>query len=482
MRELPGYIIAQLLGAIAGAAAVPVVILSSKLTGYDLAASGLGQNGWGEGYLNGYGLLGALVTEFVATFIFVYVILAGDEPDGEPPGGGSHHRADAVCPALPVHQRDGLSVNPARSLGPGRSVGGKALAQVWLFLVVPSLAGACASCCSGRTLRARGRVRAAAKQCSRGATPSFSRAPARGRHGTCAVSFGRSWRCRDRFLPRCCPPSMPWDRCSDCRWAGSRMIALLRTSACTVLYSRSDEGGAQLVLPTCDRPLRRRAAGNPGSTGLLTCAVWVFRSGRFFSVVDPGVGGRPAVIVEADARWYVGPGNGLFELIARRAETVRTGRSHGRLRSSASFHGRDLFAPVAAMLARGEPPPGRPCIDTDRRPGRPDDLSEIVYLDHFGNAFTGLRTAVLPAGVRLAVADQVLACARTFSDLPLRTAFGMRMRTVLPKSPSIRASGPHARSFRPDGDRIDALQQRHKAVRKKNRRDQARPANHSCRP
>ena len=64
---------------------------------------------------------------------------------------------------------------------------------------------------------------------------------------------------------------------------------------------------------------------------------------------------------------------------------------------SASFHGRDLFAPVAAMLARGEPPPGRPRKNgADRRADWPDDLSEIVYVDHFGNAMTGLRAAMLP--------------------------------------------------------------------------------------
>ena len=143
VRELPGYIIAQLLGAIAGAA-VPVVILSSKLTGYDLAASGLGQNGWGEGYLSGYGLLGALVTEFVATFIFVYVILAATNPTVNLQVAGLIIGLTLFALHFPFINVTGLSVNPARSLGPAVLVGGKALAQVWLFLVVPSLAGACA--------------------------------------------------------------------------------------------------------------------------------------------------------------------------------------------------------------------------------------------------------------------------------------------------------------------------------------------------
>jgi S-adenosyl-L-methionine hydrolase (adenosine-forming) len=79
-------------------------------------------------------------------------------------------------------------------------------------------------------------------------------------------------------------------------------------------------------------------------------------------VVDPGVGGaRPAIILEADGRWYVGPGNGLFELVQRRAKKTRSWDIDWQPeRLSASFHGRDLFAPVAGMLARGElPPAGR---------------------------------------------------------------------------------------------------------------------------
>jgi S-adenosylmethionine hydrolase len=93
-------------------------------------------------------------------------------------------------------------------------------------------------------------------------------------------------------------------------------------------------------------------------------------------------------------------------------------------RLSASFHGRDLFAPVAAMLARGEPPPGQPRKDdADRRPEWPDDLCEIAYVDHYGNAITGLRAAVLPLDARLAMAGRILPRGRTFCDLPQGAAF-----------------------------------------------------------
>ncbi len=146
----------------------------------------------------------------------------------------------------------------------------------------------------------------------------------------------------------------------------------------------------------------------------------------FLSVVDPGVGGaRPAVVVEADGRFFVGPGNGLFEVVQRRAREPACFEIAWRPESlSASFHGRDLFAPVAAMIARGDDPPRSP-IDEGlvRRPDWSDDLAEIVYVDHYGNALTGLRAARLPPDARLVTAGRALERARTFSDRPQGEAF-----------------------------------------------------------
>src|SRR5713226_6592440 len=108
-------------------------------------------------------------------------------------------------------------------------------------------------------------------------------------------------------------------------------------------------------------------AGNPKASAYLLAAyaAWFPAGTVFLCVVDPGVGGtRPPVMLEADGRRYVGPGNGLFELVERRAgQTRRFDIDWKPERLSASFHGRDLFAPVAAMLARGEPPPGQPRND-----------------------------------------------------------------------------------------------------------------------
>lgn len=143
-------------------------------------------------------------------------------------------------------------------------------------------------------------------------------------------------------------------------------------------------------------------------------------------VVDPGVGGpRPACIVEAAGRLFVGPTNGLFELVRRRATGAAIREITWRPeRLSPSFHGRDVFAPVAARLARGEPVPSEPRDDAwDRRADWPDDLAEVVYIDHFGNAMTGLRAASLNPEAALRASGRRIPRARTFSDLPEGEAF-----------------------------------------------------------
>jgi S-adenosylmethionine hydrolase len=189
----------------------------------------------------------------------------------------------------------------------------------------------------------------------------------------------------------------------------------------TVLYRTAS--GVPVVDLFADAP-----AGNPKAAAYLLAAygVWFPPGTVLLAVVDPGVGGmRAAVIVEADGRWYVGPDNGLFELVVRRAGRARTWEIHTRPEViSASFHGRDLFAPAAARLARGVLPdePPRPA-EIGRYSDWPDDLAEIVYVDRYGNAMTGIRAAMLPNGARLRASGRVLASARTFSDVPAGEAF-----------------------------------------------------------
>jgi S-adenosylmethionine hydrolase len=144
-------------------------------------------------------------------------------------------------------------------------------------------------------------------------------------------------------------------------------------------------------------------------------------------VVDPGVGtdSREPVVMRSADRWYVGPGNGLFSIVAQQHPPSQVWRITWRpSRLSDSFHGRDLFAPVAAMLARGEEVPGDPVDATSVGPQDwPDDLPEIIYLDDFGNAMTGLRASTLDAGRELRVGAHTVASARTFGEVAIGDAF-----------------------------------------------------------
>ncbi len=145
------------------------------------------------------------------------------------------------------------------------------------------------------------------------------------------------------------------------------------------------------------------------------------------AVVDPGVGGpRAPLMVRLDGRTLVGPDNGLFEPAARRAaEAVWFEITWRPERLSASFHGRDLFAPVAARLAMGErtdalaAPSGAPRAGADW----PDQLSEVIYIDRFGNAMTGLNAEGLSEEAVISLKNMDISRSRTFSDQPPGGAF-----------------------------------------------------------
>ena len=109
--------------------------------GYDIGAAGLGQNGWGAGYQGEYNLTSAFLFEFVATLIFIIVILGSTQKAAAPGFAGLAIGITLVVIHIFGIRITGVSVNPARSLGPALLVGGKALSQVWLFLLVPSIAG-----------------------------------------------------------------------------------------------------------------------------------------------------------------------------------------------------------------------------------------------------------------------------------------------------------------------------------------------------
>jgi len=144
------------------------------------------------------------------------------------------------------------------------------------------------------------------------------------------------------------------------------------------------------------------------------------------AVVDPGVGGaRRPIILEAGGTVFVGPENGLLSIVARRADCATASEILWRPDYlSRTFHGRDLFAPVAARIASGAKLETRPVpLDEVDRPDWPEDLAEIIYFDGFGNAMTGIRAEALPAGAHLEVAGRRLPHADTFSDVASGAAF-----------------------------------------------------------
>jgi len=125
----------------------------------------------------------------------------------------------------------------------------------------------------------------------------------------------------------------------------------------------------------------------------------------FVTVVDPGVGtARDAVVMQADGRWFVGPDNGLLSVIKARYPDTRLWRiSWHPDRLSPSFHGRDLFAPIAAEIARGEFPADKlMLIDKLQVEFDGGELQRVIYIDHFGNAWTGIRDVLNDARVSAA--------------------------------------------------------------------------------
>ena len=142
-------------------------------------------------------------------------------------------------------------------------------------------------------------------------------------------------------------------------------------------------------------------------------------------VVDPGVGSsRAALAVSSDGRYLVGPDNGVLSpsLLASGARTVTLPIPIG---ASATFHGRDVFAPAAAALATGVPIDslGAVCLDpvvrrTPEARRGPDGwvVGEIIAIDRFGNAISNL---IAPRGGRIEIAGRVMPIVRTYADTPV---------------------------------------------------------------
>lgn len=138
-KDIPLYIAAQLLGAIA--AAFTLYVIASGTADYSLASNGLAANGYEAGSPGKYTLAAAFLTEVIMTFFFLFIIMGAT--DGRAPAGFAPLAIGLALVlihliSIPVTN---TSVNPARSTGPALIVGGMALQQLWLFWVAPIVGG-----------------------------------------------------------------------------------------------------------------------------------------------------------------------------------------------------------------------------------------------------------------------------------------------------------------------------------------------------
>jgi len=138
--DLPGYIGAQVVGAILGAGTL--YLIASGKPGFELG--GFASNGFGEHSPGGYSMMAALIAEVVLTFMFLIIILGATDsraPQGFAPIAIGLGLTLIHLVGIPITN---LSVNPARSTGPALFVGGWAIAQLWLFWVAPIIGAALA--------------------------------------------------------------------------------------------------------------------------------------------------------------------------------------------------------------------------------------------------------------------------------------------------------------------------------------------------
>jgi aquaporin Z len=138
-KDIPLYVIAQVLGAIA--AAFTVYVIASGNADYSIAKNGLAANGFGAGSPGGYTLAAGFLIEVLMTFLFLFIIMGATDsraPSGLAPLAIGLTLALIHLISIPVTN---TSVNPARSTGPALVVGGLAIQQLWLFWVAPILGG-----------------------------------------------------------------------------------------------------------------------------------------------------------------------------------------------------------------------------------------------------------------------------------------------------------------------------------------------------
>ncbi|MDP9047551.1 MAG: aquaporin Z [Bacteroidota bacterium] len=139
VKDTVGYVAAQCVGAVAASGLL--YLIASGRPDFAMGEYALGANGWGAGYLGKYSTQSAFIAETVFTFLFLVVIYGTTAKRANPAMAGLAIGLSLTLIHLVIIPITGTSVNPARSLGPAIFAGGKALNQLWLFVVAPILGG-----------------------------------------------------------------------------------------------------------------------------------------------------------------------------------------------------------------------------------------------------------------------------------------------------------------------------------------------------
>lgn len=142
VKDFIFYVVAQVLGAVAGIALLYAIIANSNL---DVANQGLGANGFGNASYIGLGMWGAILVEVILTFVFIYTILGVTSDEKKSSVAGIVIGLTLAFVHILGIPLTGTSVNPARSLAPALFLGGEALSQVWVFIVAPFVGAAVAA-------------------------------------------------------------------------------------------------------------------------------------------------------------------------------------------------------------------------------------------------------------------------------------------------------------------------------------------------
>jgi hypothetical protein len=150
----------------------------------------------------------------------------------------------------------------------------------------------------------------------------------------------------------------------------------------------------------------------------------------YLCVVDPGVGGQRSLIaLQCGDNWFIAPDNGLLALLIRFADQSPLLLKRIDWRPSGSiaptFHGRDIFTPIAIEIMQGRLPEPNDPLTADQLIGAdwPDECAQIIYSDRYGNLMTGLRASRYNSSESLVCQGRQLPYAQTFCHVAVGQPF-----------------------------------------------------------